>query len=600
VRVRQLWYSCSYVSARVRQILLVLLLASGVRLWVWLFTWQQLHQTPFWLVAVAGVAAIAALAPRLRSFLERTAHRADGWLQRRSALLIVAGIVAAYLCLELWRWHSQLFLKLHDEHVYMIQARMLLQRTLWMPAYPPEVRPFFDSIYLITDRVYAGMYFPGTALALAPVIGIGMPYWIMTLAATILAAVFFYLISAEMFGAARAVVALLMFLSLGGIYTAAMTLISIAPFLAAIFLMIWAWMRFRANHRRRWAILIGAAAGFAAIVRPLDALCFTLPVGVAMVVELWRKRALLGGTIAIVVAAASPLLALQVAQNIGVTGSWSQTAEGYYFANNYPAPVIGFYPVNEHVFLQNQPHWKRPFLDWILFYYRQHHWRTIDQWGPLRIQQLLLTALAVPAVAIFIPLGLLTLGEPRRAVIAAGFGLFVIAYMFNVFNLNHYMIPAIAPVIWLVLMGWDALDAGWPRWRAAIGTFMLVTLLGTAAMGIGVINRPGAMDSDSFQEEKAIDQRLASLPRTPAIVIFRAAPAQWAHDDPVYNTDTAWPDDAIIIRARDMDGHNEPLYRYYAAEQPDRVVYLYDRGKESTGQDPLQRLGTVQELSRMK
>ena len=510
VGLPRLWYSLGNVTARLRQILLVLLLASGVRLWVWLFTRQQLHQTPFWLVAVA---AISAFAPPLRSFLERSVHRADGWLRKHSTLLILVAVIAAYFSLELWRWHSQLFLKLHDEHVYMIQARMLLRGTLWMPTYPPGVRPFFDSIYLITDRVYAGMYFPGTALALAPVIGAGMPYWIMTLAAAILAAVFFYLISAELFGAARAVVALLMLLSVGGIYTAAMTLISVAPFLAAIFAMIWGWMRFRATHRPGWAILIGAAAGFAAIVRPLDALCFALPVGVAMVAELWRNRTILARTIAIVVAAASPFLAFQVTQNIGVTGSWRQTAENYYFAKNYPAPVIGFYPVNDRAFLQNQPHWKRAFLDWILFYYRQHHWWTIDQWGPLRIQQLLLTALAVPAVAIFIPLAMLTLGEPRRAVIAAALGLFVIAYMLNVFNLNHYMIPAIALVIWLVLMGWDALDSGWPRWRAAIGTFMLVILLGTSAMGIAGINQPGAMDSDSFQEEKTIDQRLASLPR---------------------------------------------------------------------------------------
>ena len=83
-------------------------------------------------------------------------------------------------------------------------------------------------------------------------------------------------------------------------------------------------------------------------------------------------------------------------------------------------------------------------------------------------------------------------------------------------------------------------------------------------------------------------------------MLFRAAPSQWPHDDPVYNTDVAWSDDAPIIRARDLDGRNEPLYRYYAAEQPDRVVYLYDRAKESAGQDPLQRLGTVQELSQMK
>jgi hypothetical protein len=80
--------------------------------------------------------------------------------------------------------------------------------------------------------------------------------------------------------------------------------------------------------------------------------------------------------------------------------------------------------------------------------------------------------------------------------------------------------------------------------------------------------------------------------RPPAVVLFQYAPGCDAHDEPVYNTDVLWPDDAPIVRAHDLGPRNRELFDYFAARQPDRNVYRYDR---FTGR--LTLLGTAGELA---
>src|SRR5204862_6717439 len=83
----------------------------------------------------------------------------------------------------------------------------------------------------------------------------------------------------------------------------------------------WAWLRWRQNQKLAWAALIGALMGWAAITRPVDALCYSIPVGLAMLAALrtapWRRAAT---TLGLLVACAAPFLAIQIILDIGVTG----------------------------------------------------------------------------------------------------------------------------------------------------------------------------------------------------------------------------------------------------------------------------------------
>jgi hypothetical protein len=91
-----------------------------------------------------------------------------------------------------------------------------------------------------------------------------------------------------------------------------------------------------------------------------------------------------------------------------------------------------------------------------------------------------------------------------------------------------------------------------------------------------------------------VDRKLAKLEHTPAVVLFRYDPERMIHEEPVYNVETAWPDDAAVIRAHDLGAErNVELFAYYAARSPGRAVYRYD---EKTRE--LSYLGTVVEMAR--
>jgi hypothetical protein len=64
------------------------------------------------------------------------------------------------------------------------------------------------------------------------------------------------------------------------------------------------------------------------------------------------------------------------------------------------------------------------------------------------------------------------------------------------------------------------------------------------------------------------------------------------HEEPVYNVETASPDDATAIRAHDLGAENARLFEYYAKRSPDRAVYRFDEGEEK-----LEYLGMVTELA---
>jgi hypothetical protein len=78
----------------------------------------------------------------------------------------------------------------------------------------------------------------------------------------------------------------------------------------------------------------------------------------------------------------------------------------------------------------------------------------------------------------------------------------------------------------------------------------------------------------------------------PAVVLFRYAHGSPIIEEPVYNSDVVWPDDAPIIRAHDLGPRNREIFAYYAQRQPRRVFWLFDRG---TGE--LKKLGPAWALA---
>ena len=195
------------------RLLLILFLIGAGTYWFCLFGLGSLGG-----IQIAGIAAagIAVFIPGTSRWVDRFAQACNRKLAQHSARtsLLVGILVCAYLLAFAYFSGDRLFLKLNDEHAYMIQARLLARGRLWMPAYPPDIAPFFDALAMIVDRVYAPMYFPGTALAMAPFVWLGLGFWWMTVLTAAVAAGFLYAVVAELFDPFRGILGVIVLASL--------------------------------------------------------------------------------------------------------------------------------------------------------------------------------------------------------------------------------------------------------------------------------------------------------------------------------------------------------------------------------------------------
>jgi len=490
------------VNRTARQIITLSLALLGVEIWI---EFLHLEFGPRSRIFMLGLGVLALIPPVNRG-IERLVRSADAWLRaHRAATALGIGLATtAYLLIQAWRFSEILIPTTHDEHVYLIQAHLLAHGRLWHAPYPPAINKFFDTFYLILDRVYAPKYFPGAALLMAPGIWLGWRFWVIPMLTAAVATGLLFLVSSQILadplptsspstpGYVRGLIAVVMLLSLRYFRMVALMALSEAPFLMMELLLLWTWLRWRAGKGAGLAWFIGAAAGFAAIMRPLDAVCFALPIGVAMMIELIqqaRPPAILMRTAAMIVLGALPFLGLQVVQNIGVTGKWYSMPEILDYAANYPAPPIGFYNVNPAALPHPTSPARQAWLKWVLeSYYLKHEpaqWRV---WFPLRIRQILLDTTANGILVVLVPLGLISLAGVRRWVIFASLILFVIAYTAYVFNLEHYAVTIMPAMSVLILLGWQSLDDAWPAARRAIDAFMLLAVMGFSFGSLPVLD----------------------------------------------------------------------------------------------------------------
>jgi hypothetical protein len=173
-------------------------------------------------------------------------------------------------------------------------------------------------------------------------------------------------------------------------------------------------------------------------------------------------------------------------------------------------------------------------------------------------------------------LGLTT--TPRR-VLWATLPLFFLAYVPHTFFLEHYSV-AFAPAVLLgVVLGFRALQETWPRRRDAIVSSSTMVVVVLSLSSLYELNR--SVDDETFRSPmlKFVNEQLPYLAQVqrPAVVLFRWAEGENPIEEPVYNCDVAWPDEAPIVRAHDLGERNREIFEYYAKVQPERTFYRFDR-----------------------
>ncbi len=574
-------------------------LLIGVLLW-WFFGRRE--PAPQYTFIVMGIAIAVGLLPPVSGAFARVAEKLRRPSPRASwlAALVIAILSGVFLYAIAIDQQTDLILKFQDEHAYMLQMRMLAQGRLWMDPLPPPLADSLDTFFVLTSPKYSPIYFPGAALLYVPTIWLNLPFWVMPLMVASMTVGLFYKLLTDLIDGVYAIAGVFVLLGVVRFRSLSLMLLSQLPMLFFAILLVLAWLRWRRDRRLGWAMAIGVIAGWAAITRPLDALAYALPIGVAMLMDLRDAHAPAKkwlATLALLGAAAAPFLAIQVIQNVATTGHVMKFASDSYVEQTYPGPMLGFHDIDwSRVPVAKTPDIQRANAEIVHPHFKQHAIAKLgEDWSKTRLPYLM--EWTWPKHLFFmalVPVGVLGLtNRPRRVVGATG-ALFVALYAFYAFFLPHYLI-VLAPIgIFLILAGIESIARAWPANREPITCALLL-----AAVALPVSLLPeftGKRTEYRFPELVRVNRSLATIPpQERALVLFRTDPAKTSvFQEPMFNFESAWPDDARVVRAHDLDAEkNRALFRYYANKQPDRVVYLYDRG---TG--ALARLGVVTDLAK--
>jgi hypothetical protein len=490
-----------------------------------------------------------------------------------------------------------------DEYSYLIEGRIIAAGRLWMPRHP--VADAFDTFHVISDPVYASKYFPGAPITFAAAMKLGLPAWTPSLALSAAAVGLFYLLLTELLDGWAGLLGVVLLLSVRMFRRLSVAYMSQPLFLVATLGAVFAYLRWRRAAREGrssgvWMAVVGACVGVAGITRPLDAVCVALPLAVAFLFDLrplGSRRAM--ATVAVGAAAVAPFLALQLVCNRGITGRWLETPWSFYARHDDPYDAMTRRPVTPDVHTRSVVPQKR--LAEESFTIPAHRQRIGTPFFELflhkRLQYVMDDALPwVPLVAL-VPIGLLALRVPGRAVVWAGLPLLALGYTVHTVYLSHYAVAAAPATIFAVLCGARAAAGTFrPKLAGAVTAVLSSVLLAAALSAMPEVTGSRTDEYEGAEMLRVVDRALAPLAEAPSIVLFRFGPGANPLAEPVYNADVAWPDDARVIRAHDLgDGANRKLLEYYAGRQPDRRVYRYDRAAPA---DPLRYLGTVRELAR--
>jgi hypothetical protein len=576
----------------VRAVIVALLLLLGAQLWLIVMPDLGIRHGHPTLIAIAAVLAmIRPVARAITHLLDRIAKPS-----RRTALLTSVFIFAAstaFLHFQAVHQNRDFGLKYCDESSYRIQTQMAARGRLWEPAHP--LAEFFECFQLIATPVYASTYFTGTAMLYAPGVWFGWPHWMMPLLLSGGCVALIYLVFTELVNGIAGWLGALLTISVQVFREQSIFVMAQIPTVFLALLLIWIWIRWRESRADPGAVLFGAIAGWLAVTRPVDALAILIPLLVAVFIDLRKTpKKRLTAVLLACFAGAAPFLAIQLAFNWRVTGNLFQTPFDFYTRAALPQSTYGFHGADPNI----RPTWDLPQVqdvyDGLLHGPLARHTpaQEFQTWRREKLPAIFRNLLPHASLMLLLPVGLVGL-RGRRWVILAMLPLFVVLYFPYVFFIKHYTLTVLPPVLLLIVVAIEVLANLSQSHRPQVLTFLVFAVSFMTISEWPQFHRTAGDTIFIGGQLRRIDQTLAALPHRPAIVLFRYVRGVSTDEEPVYNTDVAWPDDAAVIRAHDRGEENAKLFDYYAQRQPQRWIYLYNRGDDS-----LIELGKVRDLAK--
>jgi hypothetical protein len=574
-----------------------LLLVLGVEFWltVGLGLWGG-DRT----ITLLANAVAAAFVPGVNRFILGGLIRLRRPSRQRARLIaiLLAALSSGYLTFTALRQKRDLFPQLHDESQFLIAAHLLARGRLWMVAHP--LVDFFDTFYVLINPKYAPQGFPGAAFFFVPGVWLGWASWVCPIILSGIAVGIFLRVATELLdGIFAAPAALLLVGTPMFRYISTMSLAQM-PIIVLALGTSWAWLRWRASGRAGWAAAMGCGFGWMAVTRPADGLAIALPMLLAMAMQLRRQPARWRTTLAALLLPMLPWIALQAVQNVGITGSIATTPFALYNQRDQPHLGFGYADLSDgRQPMTNVPE-KRAYYQRVVLPKLVTH--RLANWPADFVSRLKTVADVLPAnplLLLLLPVGLLELPKRGRWVIVAPLLLMPLLYTFYPLFIPHYTVVLTPALVILALCGARRLTRAGRRWGAAA---RLAPVLACAAIAIGALPEIArSLDEREMTPTlRAVNSAIADLPGPAIVLLRRDAPGPTTEplapialdEEPVFNDTVAWPDDAPIIRARDLGDRDIELFRYYANHGPDRTVYRYDLHAQT-----LTRLGRVRELA---
>ena len=562
-----------------------------------------------WLI-IGGAIGIALVRP-----VSRRVGTALEWLRRPSpkalarATILIGITATCYFVLTAFLQDRDLFPRTHDECSYYLGVQMLARGRLWMP--PRPMGDFFESFYILTKPVYCSIYFPGTALLFAPTVWLYLPTWAMPALVSGAAVALLYRIITDLIEGAAGAVAALLLVSLTWFRTYTVLLMSQVPMLFLGLLMIWFWLRWRERKRWGWLVALGAAVGSAAITRPVDALCFVIPIGAAVGIDLFTKpraavpRVVL--SVGLVLLGVIPFLALQLVFDLKVTGHPFKTPYTLYLDRNQPGSTFGLHHFDPTLKPMSTLPQIQADYELTKTYLRHHQpdnfvgpWFRTTESRPPYLAMIAGTTLPAGILLVLVPVGLLGMRDRRRVVLFATLPVFLALYVFNPFFLEHYAIPIIPAVVLCMLLGVEAVGQAWPRLANVLVPALTCGIVAASVTGVWEVNHlivrgPRQQVSDEPLPSSYLRELHDRLRGRPAVVLFQYSPGDNWKEEPVCNSEVGWPDDAEVVRAHDLGPRDQEIVEYYANRQPDRMFFTVSRDRR-TGQRRISPIATAGQL----
>ncbi len=544
--------------------------------------WQLPFDRPLACGIAFSIALLAAFYPPSRNLvIDLRASLAATTLGRRFAIaLCVALASSAYLYGVALTNDRPLVPRLLDEKTYTVQSRMMANGMLWRPAHPKA--EFFETFYIFDRPLYAPKYFPGTAMMYVPGVWIGFPDWVTSLGIAGAISGVLCLIVMELFDGdgLAGVSASLLLLAVNSFHDLGTWVLSHEPCVLCVMVMIFAWLRWRASHGIGWALLMGFAAGWGAITRPIDAACYALPMAGIIAWDYFSefgrgRRMRIAIDLLCAALAASPFLVLQGIFDQKVTGSVMHTPYRAYIDKYQPGDAYGVIGTSARP--QTNLQQKLDYFDKFILPMENFHtlhsaWEVLWRF---RLRHILRWGIANRLALVLLPLGAAMAWFDRRLLVfVVPAPLMLLLYLPNPSYFWYYPVIVAPALATLIVAGGIALS----RW---IRPAAVLCLLLAPALAIGALPEvSGELKTDTVTVgPPPCEAVLDEMVQAPALVFFTYHPDRRDyHAEPVYAMTTGWPDDEPITRAQDLGAQKDKeLIDYYAQFQPDRKVYVLDR-----------------------